>query len=88
MICRGRWYKGDMADRRRTLFFRIFVIFGARKDSKTPNIPEYYKLPRYFASKDDGTHQYKISYCIVIRKCVVAGESCVKIGIFSLFSLA
>ena len=76
-----------MADRRRTLFFRIFVIFGTRKDSKTPDIRKYYELPRHSASKDEGTHQYEISYCIGIRKCVVAGESCVKIVIFGLYSL-
>ena len=56
MICRGWRYKGHMPDRRRTLFFRIFVIFGARKDSKTPDIRKYYELPRHFVSKDEGTH--------------------------------
>ena len=76
-----------MADRRRTLFFRILVIFGARKDSKSPNICKCYELPRHSASKDEGTHQYEISYFIGIRKCVVAGERCVKIVIFGLFSL-
>ena len=76
-----------MADRRRTLFFRILVIFGARKDSESPNICKCYELPRHPASRDEGKHQYEISYCIAMKKCVVAGESYIEIVIFGLFSL-
>ena len=87
MICRGWRYKGHIPDRRRTLFFRIFVIFVARKDSKTPGIRKFHELPRRSTSKDEGAHQYEISNCIVIRKRLVADESCVKIVIFGLSSL-